>query len=264
MPTGPIFPSDPSGWGWQFQTEEPPIAGAPSNGKIVSLSFSPPSATISFDGVDGAAGYRIYRSTSPAEVGTLITLTDIPQPGADPWTFQYTDNTVIDSTVYWYRAFAIDLEGHASFPSSGLRVFVSENSSTLLEDIRNILVEAGIVGGSTGWVIGRAFMPPAPDKIVVLYETPGSAPDITKDPSVSKAYDEPGFQVRIRGTKFKYQETRAKLQEVFLALHQNEPAVTSGEDYIFIYAVSSGPLPMGKDSNDRDELVWNFRVMRER
>lgn len=134
----------------------------------------------------------------------------------------------------------------------------------LLDDVGNWLVTQGIVGGSTGWTLGESFMPPNPDKMIVLYETPGENPEIIGTGSSEKIYDKPGFQVRIRSTEFDYVGARSKIQEVFKALHQKEPAITSGVNYVYVYGVSSGPMPMGLDANNRPELTWNFRTMKER
>lgn len=147
----------------------------------------------------------------------------------------------------------------------------------LLDDIQNWLIDQGLgdlpetnpdTTGATGWPIYKSFMPPTPDQVLCLFETPGEPPDIVRDSSNGeKPYDMPAFQVRMRGLPSApgtYQALRAQMQLVFQGLHQHEPNVTSGEDYVYIYGVTSGPLPMGKDSNNRDELVWNFRVARKR
>lgn len=130
--------------------------------------------------------------------------------------------------------------------------------STTLDDIKAALLTAGVVtdGAVTDWKIMLGYMQDAPDKAVCIYETGGDAPD------PSSALDYPGLQVRVRGEPDGYQEMRAKLQEIFDNLHANEVSV--GTDYVYIYAVQSGPIPMGQDEKRRPHVVQNFRIMRNR
>ena len=133
----------------------------------------------------------------------------------------------------------------------------------LLDQIADYLEAQGVVGGASGWVVQLSSMEPTPDKVVVLYDTPGDLPDI--DDSGAEEYDEPGFQVRVRGDIDGYEAARTKIQEVYDTLHKSEPPSATGETAIvFVYATQSGPLPMGKDSNSRPELVWNFRALKQR
>lgn len=135
----------------------------------------------------------------------------------------------------------------------------------LLDDIGDHLIAAGVVGGVTGWTLAKSFLPPSPDQVVALYETPGEAPDILRPGDSSTAFDKPGLQVRVRGAAHDYATARTKIQAVFAALHQSEPAVTSGEPYIvYLYAVQSAPMPLGLDQSNRPELTWNFILMRQR
>lgn len=133
-----------------------------------------------------------------------------------------------------------------------------------LDDLKNYLEGKNIVGGSTGWEISLSYLPPNPDKVIVLYETPGDPAEITKS-SDETAYDFPGFQVRGRSSAFDYAALKTKMQEIFQALHQNEPVAGSGEkSFVYIYSLNSTLLPLGLDSNDRPGATWNFRTMRER
>lgn len=134
----------------------------------------------------------------------------------------------------------------------------------LLDEIGDYLTALGIVGGSTGWTLKKSFMPTSPNQVVCIYETPGEVPEIVAGDPKEKIYDKPGFQVRVRANPFDYESLRKKLRQIFDNLHQNEPPQTSGEIYVYVYAVSSGPMPMGIDSNNRPEATWNFRSMRRR
>ena len=49
------------------------------------------------------------------------------------------------------------------------------------------------------------------------------------------------------------------LSGIFKALHDQDIA-----GYIYVFALQSGPIPIGYDANNRPELTWNFRAMRTR
>lgn len=127
----------------------------------------------------------------------------------------------------------------------------------LLDDIGTHLTTAGVVGGATGWVLSKGYMPPTPDQVLAVFETPGEPPEVGKGDAT--VYDYPGFQVRVRGAKFGYSAARAKLQDVFDALHAREPS-----GYVYVYAAGSGPLPLGNDAQQRPELTQNYRAMAAR
>lgn len=124
----------------------------------------------------------------------------------------------------------------------------------LLDDVLSTLVTAGVVDDSS-WYGFKSYMPPTPDQSIAVFETPGEDPD----QSDGTAYDLPGFQVRIRGEKFEYDVARTKAEAVFSALNN---ATISG--YVYVFAATSAPLPMGYDKSDRPELSWNFRCMKAR
>jgi len=128
-----------------------------------------------------------------------------------------------------------------------------------LDALKNHLVAKGIT-----WPIYTGYLPPTPDQVIALFETPGDDADIVSDSS-EISYDKSGFQVRVRGARLDYESVRDQIHLCFVALHANEPATTSGEPvFVYVYAVGSGPLPMGLDGNERHELSWNFRTMRSR
>lgn len=146
--------------------------------------------------------------------------------------------------------------------------------SLLLDDLAQWLLTQNIVGGSTGWTVTEGFLPPSDPKkpsqqFIALFETAGEPPDIIRDPTID---EQPvltvGLQVRGRGAinlanSGAYNALRQKMQDVYNGLHQNEPPPPvsgDGNKYVFIYAKTSGPLPMGRDEQQRDEMSWNFRV----
>ena len=135
----------------------------------------------------------------------------------------------------------------------------------LITDVLDYLEDQGLVAGATGWTRAAGFMPPSPDKIVAVFESPGDPPEMTKAGSGETAYDEPGFQVRVRATKHDYASARAKIGAVFRALHGSSLAPATGDPvYVLVRAVQSGPLPLGLDESNRPDLTWNFTAKRER
>lgn len=130
----------------------------------------------------------------------------------------------------------------------------------LLDDILTQLVTDSVVRGATGWEIVLSYMPPEQEKMLAVYEQGGGAPDQTD----GTRYDMPTFQVRGRGESIKdvddpYSTLRAKMQEVFDSLNDS---VISG--YVYMFADSSAPIPIGYDANLRPEMTWNFSAMKAR
>lgn len=126
----------------------------------------------------------------------------------------------------------------------------------LADDITAALDAAGVTGGSTGWTAQRWHMQDTPDQAVAVYETGGGVPE------ERLALDSPGFQIRVRGAADDFRSPRQKLLDVFNALHSQEANI--GGAYVFVYAVQSGPIPMGMDEKRRPEFVQNYRVMKAR
>jgi hypothetical protein len=142
--------------------------------------------------------------------------------------------------------------------------------STYLQDIAawfTLLQIADAPNGVlTGWGLSLGQQPNTPDQCVTIYETGGMPPDIKRTGSLEKQYDRIGLQVRVRGPlQQDYMTPRNKIQDVFKALHENEPPRSLTQKRIVAcYAVNSGALPMGLDKKDRMEFVWNFKIIRER
>lgn len=133
-----------------------------------------------------------------------------------------------------------------------------------LDEIATHLESEGVVGGATGWTVYKAFLPDTPNQAVALFLTSGEEPYVKKS-SAETAYDRPGLQVRVRGGVRDFEGAIAKIQEVFEALHANEPTPGSGDKtIIYLYGTNSAPLPLGLDENDRPGYTWNFRTYRER
>ncbi|MFN3925041.1 MAG: minor capsid protein [Pseudarthrobacter sp.] len=120
-----------------------------------------------------------------------------------------------------------------------------------------VLIEAGAVEGATGWILAKSYLPPDPDKVVLLVET-GGAP-----PGTRITADFPTFQVRVRGEPHGYEEARTKLGEIQGVLHKAQ-GVLGGAYFVFVLA-ATGPLDLGIDrQTNRPEIAQNYRAMRSR
>jgi len=121
----------------------------------------------------------------------------------------------------------------------------------LLEDINTKLEADSVTGGATGWTVRIGPMTDQIDQLVVLAETGGFPPDQFG----STLSGEQTFQVRVRAGRRRYDTARSKMQDVFNSLNAS---TISG--HFYTYALSSGPLFMGFDANERPEFVQNFKV----
>lgn len=135
----------------------------------------------------------------------------------------------------------------------------------LLKDVLDFLEEEGLIGGSTGWARAAGFLPPTPNKVIVVYESSGEPPELLSQGNNPLDYDRPAFQVRGRGDVHGYEALREKMGAIFRALHGSQLSPATGDpEYVGIWGIQSGPLPLGLDENSRPELTWNFRAIRER
>lgn len=125
---------------------------------------------------------------------------------------------------------------------------------SLLDDIGDKLIADGVVEGATGWKLYKAYLPDSPDQCVVIYESPGPAPDQTG----GTKYEFPGFQVFVRGADFGYSAARTKMQAIFNSLNDADIA-----GYVYIYAADSGPVLDEADKSDnRPVLFMSFVTMK--
>lgn len=135
----------------------------------------------------------------------------------------------------------------------------------LLTDVLDFLQAESLVGGATGWTRAAGYLPPTPNKVIAVFETPGPEPEMEKDGSTAVEYDFPRFQIRGRGEEFGYEALRSQMQAIFIALQNSQLAPTTGEPaYLLVRAIQSGPMSLGLDDNSRPGMTWNFECIRER
>lgn len=127
----------------------------------------------------------------------------------------------------------------------------------LLDEIGQFLIDQNLVGGATGWTLAKGWMPPEPNKVVGVFEYPGEPPFAGRI-----EIDIPAFQIRVRAEKEDYVAARTEIEAIYLALH-GYSGTLSGVYYVMITALAS-PLPLGRDENERPEIVQNFSAKRSR
>lgn len=134
----------------------------------------------------------------------------------------------------------------------------------LLDDIGNALITAGLVTTGAGdWKLMFGYLHDAPDRAVAIFEAPGGAPE------QRWAIDYPDFQIQVRGKENDYPAVRAKLQAIFDLLHAGDVEINTTVSppsgaFVYVYAVSSGPVPLGSDEKRRPRLAQRYRTMKNR
>lgn len=129
-------------------------------------------------------------------------------------------------------------------------------NDSVVDDVVDRLIAAGLIEGGTGWKGFVNEMPPEPDQIVGVFESGGGPPGTRLD------MDRPTFQVRVRAAKHDWPAARAKIKAIFASLHKFTGALT-GTYYVAIMAAGD-VLPLGLDANNRPELTQNYEALRSR
>lgn len=140
--------------------------------------------------------------------------------------------------------------------------------TSTLDGVSVALVAAGlgqVTNPATDWFISQGYMPdgvPGVDRAICLYDTPGSPPERGS----LNPLDYPGVQVTVRGGEFDYQLVRDRIQQIYMALNEQEAAINpeTASPFIYFYSQQSAALSMGRDERKRPKLAWNFRSMRYR
>lgn len=119
----------------------------------------------------------------------------------------------------------------------------------------------GLFGGNADWSIHIDREPFAPDRVVTLYDTGGSA-NVSIDPEIRN----PTFQVRVRGLTFSEAYEMQELISQILTQpgsdHASFERVIGGHVYLLIVRTSD-ILSLGRDENDRIRLTANYQAMRQ-
>lgn len=136
-----------------------------------------------------------------------------------------------------------------------------------IDSVQIALINAGLgqdTDSAAEWMIYKWSMPdsdPAPsktvaDRAICLYDSPG------RPAEEGFMMDYPDIQVVVRGNPDDFRAVRDKCQDIFLALHAQEPSI--GAAFVYFYSKQSAPLSLGIDQRRRLKMAWNFRSMRNR
>jgi hypothetical protein len=142
------------------------------------------------------------------------------------------------------------------------------DGTNTLDCVSVALVNAGlgqISNASQDWFITQGWLPdgdPMVDRAIAIYDYPGRPPERGS----LNPLDYPSVQVVVRGNQNDYALVRDKIQAIFMALNEQEAALAtvSASPFIYFYSQASAPISMGRDTNKRPKLAWNFRSMRYR
>lgn len=129
----------------------------------------------------------------------------------------------------------------------------------IADDIMATLVAAGLgqnTASNSDWMIRVGYMQAGPDKTICIQEAGG------RPPETGQQVQYPTIQIRVRGAGDGYQDMRDKEQAIFNFLHAGNAPVDIGGNYVYCFALSSSPVPMGQDGNRRPSVVRNYRLMR--
>ncbi|GBU22228.1 N-acetylmuramoyl-L-alanine amidase [Fibrobacteres bacterium R8-0-B4] len=140
------------------------MLNTPANVSATSLSSS--SISINWSPVSGAAGYRVYRSTSSSGNYTLV---------GTPSSASYTDNNLSSGTTYYYKvsAYKNNLESSQSYYTSATTILNAPvNVSANSPSPSSITVSWSSVSGAAGY---RVYRSTSSSGNYTLVGTPSSA-----------------------------------------------------------------------------------------
>lgn len=123
---------------------------------------------------------------------------------------------------------------------------------SIVDDVLAHLTTNSLIGGASGWTGFKDFVPPDPDKVVIISPSGGAGPE------KGFALRYPNVQIRVRGEKAGYAVAQAKLEAIYQLLHAVKNENLNSVSYAYIIATGD-VLPLGQDENGRPELTRNFR-----
>ena len=124
----------------------------------------------------------------------------------------------------------------------------------ILDELQTKLISDNVAGGSTGWGIGKAYMPDSSaqddSQFIALYERGGEYP--------RKEHERLRVQVLVRGNPYEYGVVRDKAVSIISSLDD-----TTISGVVFIYLANSIEL-FSYDTNNRPIVSINFDVLTQR
>ena len=116
----------------------------------VTLSMASNGVSVSWNKVEGASSYRVYRKTSGSSWTTLTTVTD-------GTTFRYTDTSIKNNsgTTYYYTVRAYKGSAQSAFDSSKQIKFLLQPSPALSNAAAGVKVSWNKITGAGGYYVYR-------------------------------------------------------------------------------------------------------------
>ena len=131
----------------------------------------------------------------------------------------------------------------------------------LLDDMGDLLSTGGL--GTVGSTIFLGYEPPAPDAVVVVYETAGLAPERAMSPLAGTVVCErPGVQIVCRGVRDDYATPRQQAHLAWKLIEGLQPRTLNGRRYLYAEAIQS-PFPMRRDDVGRVLIGFNAVAWKE-
>lgn len=132
-------------------------------------------------------------------------------------------------------------------------------NSLISEGIKDILESAGIGvfqpnAGDNDWHILISRGKPKPDRMIVIYDTSGMAPE----PGLDINY--PGIQITVRGLPNEYKDLHAKARRIKDELLGMPNTVINGDVWASI-TMTSDIISLGYDENERPQVAMNFQLI---
>lgn len=129
----------------------------------------------------------------------------------------------------------------------------------LLVEIAAKLAADGLV--PSGYIVAKGKLPPTPDKVIVVYETGGLAPQRFFGDSTT--VEMPGLQFVVRGAANDYEGPRLVIDAVFQATLGWGAFTADGVRYVGVDPQQS-PFPfLRSDDNNRTLHAFNAIAMKE-
>ena len=128
----------------------------------------------------------------------------------------------------------------------------------LLDDIGTLLVNNGL--GTIGTNLFLSLLPAnVADASVVIIETGGSEPGYVHE-TAQASTERPSFQVIVRDSD--PETARSKANTIWKLLSKQRNTLINSSKYLSIRPIQS-PFPLGRDENERDQIIANYAVVRE-
>lgn len=127
----------------------------------------------------------------------------------------------------------------------------------LLDEMVSRATAEGLV--AAGYELRSGPMPASPDKVMVLRETGGAAPEVAFGGDV---VEQPGLQLVVRGVPHDYEGPRAVIEAFHQAVLGWGAFVADGTRYLALIPLQS-PFPLRVDANERQELAVNYLAQKE-